>query len=279
MADSGSEGKHMKTAVFYENLYDGAKAAGKRVDDTLRELMDLGMEMLYLSADSWERDRHELGKILEKLDLPVEGMHGFCDFPGDPDTARYRRIVDCAVEAGAGNLLIIPGMLTGGNTWRDLEIMVSGVRRTVEYGKARGIPVLMEDFDGLLAPYNCIAGLKYFMDEVEGLGCAFDTGNFSAFHEDELEAFDLFADRIVTVHLKDRCPAPRYGGEHPFRCADGQEVCPCAVGSGVIRIEEILRRLKARGYTGNVIAELYACDPAFFFRDAAESLQWLKGKV
>ena len=101
--------------------------------------------------------RKELSGIMEKLDLRVEGMFGSCDFPADPENSGYREMLDLAAEAGAGNFLIIPGMLTGGNTQRDLERMVTGTRKAVEYGRSRNIPVLMEDFDGLLSPYNCIA--------------------------------------------------------------------------------------------------------------------------
>ena len=269
----------MKIAVFYENIYDGARAAGRQMKDVLAELHDAGMELLYLSPDSWKRDRKELSGIMERLDLRVEGMFGSCDFPADPENAGYREMLDLAADAGAGNFLIIPGMLTGGNTQRDLERMVTGTRKTVEYGRSRNVPVLMEDFDGLLSPYNCIAGLRYFLDSVEELGCAFDTGNFAAFHENELEAFELFADRIRTVHLKDRARTRPHAGDIPFVCADGQTVYACTTGSGYIRIAEVLERLKKRDYRGNVIAELYACDPQYVLQDAADSIRWVKAQL
>lgn len=269
----------MKTAIFYENIYEGAQASGRRVGDVLAELHDIGLEMLYMTPDSWKRDRRTLSGIMEKLDLGIEGMHGFCDFPADPETLRCQEMIDLAAEAGAGNFLVIPGMYTGGNTRRDLEQMVNGVRKAVEYGRKKDIPVLMEDFDGMQSPYNCIAGLQYFMDCVDGLECAFDTGNFAAFHEDELEAFELFADRIRTVHLKDRRPARRRRGDIPFVCADGKPVYACRIGGGDIRIAEILKRLKQRNYSGNVIVELYACDRRHVLRDAAESVRWVREQL
>lgn len=269
----------MKIAVFYENIHEGAQAAGRQIEEVLTELRDAGMELLYLTPDSWKRDRDMLPGIMAKLGLGIEGMHGFCDFPGDPETPSYREMIDLAAEAGAGNFLIIPGMLSSGNTRRDLDRMLAGVRKAVEYGREKGVPVLMEDFDGLLSPYNCIAGLQYFLDNTEGLGCAFDTGNFAAFHEDELEAFDLFADRIRTVHLKDRAADRRHEGDTPFVCADGKAVYACTIGMGYIRIPEILKRLKERNYRGNVIAELYACDPRYVLQGAAESVRWLKEQL
>ena len=278
-ADQQRGKPQMKIAVFYENIYEGVQATGRQMEDVLTELRDAGLEMLYFSFDSLKRDREKLAGIMDKLGLHIEGVHGFCDFAADPDTDRFREMIDLAADAGAGNFLIIPGLFASGNTRRDLERMVTGTRKAAEYGRKRNIPVLMEDFDGLLSPYNCIAGLRYFMESVEGLECAFDTGNFAAFHEDELEAFDLFADRIRTVHLKDRSLTRRHEGDTPFVCADGKSVYACAIGSGFIRIAEILARLKQHGYSGNVIAELYACDPHHVLQDAADSVRWLKERI
>lgn len=269
----------MKIAVFYENLYDAVQATGRSMEEVLSRLHDEGMELLYMTPDSWLRDRAALSGMMKKLGLGTEGMHAFCDFPADPDTNRYREVIDTAAEAGAGNLLIIPGMYSTGNTVRDLENMVTGVRCAVEYGRAKGVPVLMEDFDGPVSPYNSMAGLRYFTDSVKGLGCAFDTGNFAMFRENELEALELFADKIVTVHLKDRCSERRHAGDTPFRCADGKDVFACAIGSGDIRIAEILRRLKERNYSGNVIVELYAVDPRFVIEDAVSSLRWVRSQL
>ena len=45
----------VKIAVFYENIYDGVRAAGRRMEDALAELRDAGMELLYLSPDSGKK--------------------------------------------------------------------------------------------------------------------------------------------------------------------------------------------------------------------------------
>ena len=237
------------------------------------------MQLLYLTPDSWKRDRHFLAGIMDRLGLQIEGMHCFCDFPNDPETSRYREMINLAKEAGAGNFLIIPGMFSSGNTERDLRRMVEGVKRTVEYGESKNLPILMEDFDGILSPYNSIAGLNYFMRSVENLGCAFDTGNFAMFRENELEAFDLFADRIRTVHLKDRSHKKRHSGDTPFLCSDGNPVYACAIGSGYIHIDEILNRLRQRNYAGNVIVELYAIDSYHVVEDAIESISWVRTQL
>ena len=266
----------MKKAVFYENIFDGVQASGADMERTLAGFREEGMELLYLSPDSWVRDRESLSPMLRKLGIGIEGMHGWCDFPQNPDSLRYREMIDLAAEAGAGNLLIVPGMLHTGDTAAAVDAIVRGMRKAVEYGRERGIPVLMEDFDGLLSPYNSIFGLRYFLENVEGLGCAFDTGNFVIFHEDELKAFDLFAEKIQTVHLKDRLADPVHPNGYANICADQKPAWACAIGSGYIQIAEILNRLRRRNYSGNIIVELYGVDPAFVLEDVSRSLRWLR---
>ena len=266
----------MKIAAFYENIYDGVQAVGLSMEDMLASLREEGMERLYISVESWKRDGHKLRGILCRQHIELEGMHGFCDFPGDPDTVAYREMIDIAADSGAEHLLFVPGMLSTGNTLRDLQSITEGMRRAVAYGQTKHLPILMEDYDGLLSPYNSIAGLDSFMRQIDGLECAFDTGNFVIFHEDELAAFDLFASRIRTLHLKDRCTAPRHEGDTPLRCADDQLVYCCAVGSGMIRMAQILEQLKQMRYPGNVIAELYCVDPKEVLRDLRQSVRWLR---
>ena len=154
--------------------------------------------------------------------------------------------------------------------------MVQGMRKAVAYGRERKLPIVMEDFDGAGAPYNCAAGVEYFLRNVPGLEVAFDTGNFAFYHEDELQAYEVFRERIRTVHLKDRSTRRTHEGDHPFVQADGQMVYTCAVGSGYIRMKEILRRLRERKYEGSVILELYGCDPRFVLEQARESLRWFR---
>ena len=269
----------MKIAVFYENIYDGAIEANKRPETVLEDLTQQGLKMIYLSPASWRRDEKWLAPLLERLGLAIEGMHVHLDFVARPDTLEYRDIVDLASGCGAGNLLIVPGMLSGRNTAEAVQRMLDGMRRTTEYGQRRGLPILMEDYDSLISPYNSIAGLDWFLSQVEGLGCAFDTGNFVAFHEDEMQALERFRSRIVTVHLKDRVHVTSMPCEHAFICANGEAVHTCPVGKGFIRIDEILQSLRESGYSGNVIAELYGCDSSHLLEDLSSSLAYLRAKT
>ncbi len=266
----------MKVSAFYENIVTGAEASGIDMHSALEQLKKAGMDRIYLMPQSWEKDKELLKEALPLLGIEVEGLHSWIFFQKNPSDASYRGVIDLAAELGAEHVLFVPGMLTVGNTRRDIDNILTGMRAAVSYGNEKGIHVLMENFDGLLSPFNSIAGLQYFMDSIPGLGCAFDTGNFVMFREDELEAAALFADRIRFIHVKDRALSPLRPGNRKKLCADLSEVYPCAVGSGYIRIKEIFDYLAARDIKANAVAELFDCDPGFMLEDIEASVRWIK---
>lgn len=266
----------MKIAAFYENVAEGARASGVSLEKALSGLQEEGLSLLCLTPESWEKDAGLLGPVLEKTGIGIEGLHAVCDFAREPGTERYKAVIDLALSLGAGNVLLIPGFLTTGNTEEALRRMTGGMRRAARYGAEKGMPVLMEDYDGMLAPFNSIAGLAYFLDAIPELGCAFDTGNFCMYREDELCAFERFAGRIVTVHLKDRSDLPFFPGDSFKVCADLEKIWPAPVGSGSIRIAEILRELQMRAYPGNVIVEHYDVDPERMLSAIRTSVAWVR---
>lgn len=278
MADEEeSEGRIiMKIAAFYENILQASRASGISVPEILQRLKDLGMDNIYLTPDSWKMDEEMLRETLPKIGLGIEGMHCWVRFTEDPETTLYQDYIDLALSIGAKNILLIPGMLSGGNTVRDLERMVAGMKKAVAYGQEKGLPVTMEDFDSVHAPNNCIAGLKYFTDSVPGLAVAFDTGNFAFFQENELEALPLFEDRIATLHLKDRSLEKWNPNGRPFVRADGSPVYSCPVGSGCIHIREVVDRMKELGYDGGMIAEVGDWGDDRMLEVLEESVRWLK---
>lgn len=266
----------MKIAVFYENILQAAHTSGLNVPQVLKRLTDLGMENIYLTPDSWQKDEEMLKATLPELGLGIEGMHAWVRFTDDPESTLYKDYIDLALRIGAKNILFIPGMLLGGNTVRDLERMVYGMKKAVAYGKEKGLPVTMEDFDSVLAPNNCIAGLKYFADQVPGLEFAFDTGNFAFFQENELEALPLFEDRIATLHLKDRSLEKLNPNGKAFVRADGTPLYSCPVGSGYIHIREVVDRMKELGYDGGAIVEVGDWSDDHMLEVLEESVKWLK---
>lgn len=271
----------MKIAAFYENIVEGARAKGLSVREAIEGLMKDGLELLYLAGYSYTEDPEGFRRLLDETGVGVEGVYMFYDFIGKPDDTSYEELIDFTAQLGGTNVLLLPGVLPPGTEDYDnkLALLAEGLRRAAAYGKKKGIAVSLEDFDGLQAPYNTIDSLDYFMQAVPDLTCAFDTGNFIMYGDDELEAFERFKGRLCTMHLKDRARSPRFPGCQPKICADGSAVYPEITGWGYIRIEEILNRLKAMNYPGNVIAELYDYDSDHMLEGISESVKWLAPRV
>ena len=274
----------MQIAAFFENILQGALAEKLTLREALKRMQDAGMENLYVGTMGIEWAKRagveeDVFETCKELGIGIEGMHGFFDFGHHPEDESYRDFIDLAAEHGAGNVLIVPGMIPDDEQARRgemLQNMKSVLIKAVAYGREKGVAVSMEDIDGMQAPFNCIDGLDWFMQEVEGLQCSFDTGNFVMFSEDELEAFERFRDKICTMHVKDRGTVKLHEGDRVVVCADGTELYPVAVGYGNIRIKEMFTRLKAQGYDGGLIAEIFNCDGDYMLDSIAKSIEWIK---
>lgn len=277
----------MHIAAFYENILQGALAEKMPLRDVLKTMQDAGLEKLYVGTMGIEwTERAGLGvdifELCDELGIGIEGMHGWFDFGHNPEDEGYKDFIDLAVRHGAGNVLIVPGMIPKEEEDRREELIqniISAMRRAVAYGREKGIAVSMEDFDGLQAPYCTVDGLDRFMREVDGLQCSFDTGNFVMYHEDELEAFERFRDKICTMHLKDRGTTRMHESDGACVCADGVELYPAPVGYGVMHIKEIIDRLKAQGYDGGLIVEIFGCDGNHMLESVKKSIEWIKSVI
>jgi len=256
----------MKIAAFYENIVTAVENEGKTLEEVLKTLMECGLEMVYISGDSVKRDGEIVLPLFEKLGIDIEGIHQHFDFAHKPDDESFKEYVDMTAELKAGSLLLVPGFVLPGEEDRKDEIMknmLGCVERAIAYAKEKNVKICMEDFDHMISPINSVAGLDYFFDRLPDLYCAFDSGNFCCYKEDEVEAYKHFRSRMVTMHVKDRGPEKNSEGDNACTCADGSLAWSVPLGTGYIRIAEIIEDLKKTGYEGNVIAELYGYEDAY----------------
>ncbi len=270
----------MKIAAFYENIVYGAQEKGISVKDALDELKAEGLEMIYIAWDSLKGREEELAALFQEKNLLVEGLHQHFDFGRHPEDESYKAYIETALKMGASNCLIVPGMILKEDEEKRgemLENMAAAVKKAVAYGSERGISVCMEDYDSMLSPYNSADGLAYFLENIDGLKCAFDTGNFVCYREDERKAFNRFADKICTVHLKDRSDSAHMEGDSACICHDGSSAFTTTVGSGYIHIKEILEQLKDKSYEGNVIVELYGYEDTL--EGIKKSVRWVREQI
>ncbi|MDD2647617.1 MAG: sugar phosphate isomerase/epimerase [Eubacteriales bacterium] len=269
----------MKLSVFFHHIMEGAKQRGITLAEALEYAHECGID--YVEADL--RELQEIGDgaypLISGSGLKLGAVNGFFDFAHKDETAGIIRFLDTAADFGAKLAMAIPGFIECGedkNAAR--EKMAEALRFCVNEARARSLRLVLEDFDSDKALYGSIEDLKWFMDSVPDLGCAFDTGNFIYHADDALKAYDVFRGNIAHVHLKDRAEDARYGAS-PLRCVDGRVLYPAYVGSGIIPIAKILDRLFEDGYDGICAIEHFgAADQLEAMRVSAEWLRAYEGE-
>lgn len=135
----------------------------------------------------------------------------------------------------------------GGSCNDESPVMKDRVVKSKE--KLAGILPLAEKYNIKIAVENHI---DVTMDELDWLidfdspyiGICYDSGNFAAVGEDPVEALNRFNDRILCTHIKDVC-AKELFSDAPAHGLFGKEVQFCALGEGILPINEILCGLMA----------------------------------
>lgn len=270
----------MKSAIFLDHIYDVARRDHLSLDSALSRAHLLGYDGLEVTFDP-EMDAYALANRFYHAGLFVSALCVRTDFANHPDDMFLARTaLDHCFALGATRFLAIPGMIDTDDPVRaqtQRENIVEGLNRLCGEAKKRGITVVMEDFDAADSPYRDAAGVRYFLDRVPELRVAFDTGNFAFCDQDELDAFELLKDRIAHVHLKDRALTPGAPEERPLVSLGGRKLYAAPFGSGIIRGEEILRRLKEISYDGVLTVEHYGAPRPLEYMEC--SAQWLRAHL
>ncbi len=244
------------------------------------------------AAGLWDYTPHENAPMtvehyLEKAaELSLDGLQ-LCD-ARHLDSLEYGYVSKLRERADALGLYLELG--TGGTNPDHLQSMVrtahvlgSPVVRTF-VGKPRpttvqGMSRLLEATAGEIAQampvcerYGIALALENHQDlrtdellrlvelvDSESVGICFDTGNPLALLEDPLESATAFGPLIKTVHLKDYQVAAR---------ADGFALIGCALGQGVVGVQEMVDFLRTRAPEANLNIETYVGKHAFPVLDA-----------
>jgi len=278
----------MELAIFAHHLHEAARQTGRPVESIMAQARTFGVTGVEYDMADLRDPAAELAR-LQAAGLRVSSIYGFHDFGRSPDPTEGYAQADLAVQMGTDKIMIIPGFHASGTdpdesgadrapSMRDDELarMQAAVASICAYAGSRGVTATMEDFDDAASPIATSAGMLRFAERNPSLRITFDTGNFLYSGEAELEAFDRLASRIVHVHCKDRALDGSGGGE-PKTSTTGLVMYPCPVGAGCIRMETILEKLKAIGYTGFLTIEHFgAPDQLAFMRKSAA---WLRERI
>lgn len=239
----------MKISVFAEHIFDAAKQENL----TFREILKLikpygitGLEIDYLRIES----DPSLPSLIESEGFETACVYAFFDFTHSKDMDYPKKVIETLKRHNIKRLMAIPGFIEDGDDKEKCtEDMYFCMNELSALSEKAGIALCLEDFDDEKAVFSTAEGLKGFLDNVKGLSCAFDTGNFIYSGENEKKAFKELKPFISHLHCKDRsvkaCPK-----EEPKISLENVPLYSSPVGYGIIAIEEIAKELIKSGYDG-----------------------------
>ena len=256
-----------KTLMTFSLMREGM---AKSVDADL--LCRIIRESGYEEADIMEHEfriygREKLLKAIEKYQVRVGCIITSAPFFTAPEQveAGIAGALELAQTVKAPFLMVVPGgadpadIAACSRMSREeiLGLTVEHFRKICEMAKEKGITVILENTPHAHKPLACAQDIRQVLDQVPELGLVFDTGNFRVadVNADELAAYELLKDRIVRFHLKEVRIGNFPMGE---RCVNGQAIRAVLTGSGVIPLQELIRRSIADGFEGTYAVEYAA---------------------
>lgn len=266
----------MKLTVFYEHVREACRQSGKslaEVAEILKANNIMGVEMDYMELTE------ELASELRACGVPIYNVYCHFDWGNQPaedsENAEWVEVLKRLDRLDIHSMLVIPGFIQPGQDYEMMRInMLEGCKLLCKRAAKMGISVNMEDYDDSVAPYATYEGVRWFLDGVSELGCAFDTGNFLYSDENVLDAYEVLKDRITYVHCKDRSLAIK-PGENPKATISGVDMYSASVGSGVIPMTELVNKIRALGYDGVWAIEHFGSQNQL--SDIVKSAEYLNG--
>lgn len=274
-----------RLSVFYEHIAEAARQTGLPLDAVCAKVKGFGFDAVELDAKRLFTECETLLPRLWNAGLDVSCLYYFFDFGSaedwqTADREEAARILDLCKAAKCDKLLAVTGFLTEAETDRAGEAyqtrrgrMAQSLMELVRMAQEQGVTVVMEDFDGFTAPFSTAEELLWFMQNVPGLRCGFDTGNFLYSEEDAAAVLPDFLPYISAVHCKDRSFQKNAGEVNPTVL--GREMYPVAVGDGCIDIAGMVKTILDAGYTGTFAAEHFGS--ADQLGDMERSAKYLRG--
>ena len=299
-----ARGSGIRLAIFYEHIREAMEQTGKSLEEVLDLVRRAEIRGVELDYSVLAQDPGLVG-MLREHGLEVSGIYQFFEFGTRYAAGLHlgRKMITCAQKLGIPRVMVIPGFLEkeaaealnrASASYRETAAFMENCQEIIamrdalaeltEYGKERGIQVSMEDFDSFTSPIARMNPMKWFLDQVPGLGHTLDMGNYVFSDEDVREAYELLKDRVCHVHCKDRgmeeekspelWEALFLEPEEEPKHRRGLGSVP--VGEGYLPIKELVERLKDQKYQGYLAIEHFgAPDQLSYLQKSAEYLNSL----
>ena len=209
--------------------------------------VDLLARMPHFSVTDPDYSIDELERLCDRYGVRIANIGAYCgrgfssEDVGERAAAvdEMNRTLEAAKRLGARTIRVSPG--TGKRD--EIDRLVPYFKDAAEIAERDGIWMGIENHGSEISgnPEACLEisekiGSKHF-------GILYEPSNLMASNVDYKEAFDIFKDHIVHVHIKD-------GNYNP----DGKWE-RCMLGDGVIDVQWVWDSVEALGYTGEYALE------------------------
>jgi len=265
----------MKISVFLEHIFDAVQQENLSFSEILREIKSFGITGLEVDYGRIAGDPG-LPDIIKSEGFEIACVYAFFDFPHDTSVDYPKTVIENLKGHGIKRLMAIPGFIEDGeNAEKALADMYFCMNELSELAEKAGIAFCLEDFDDEKAAFSTTKGLKGFLDNVKGLSCAFDTGNFIYSGENETDSFRELRPKISHLHCKDRSITVCQK-EEPKITLKNTPLYSSPVGYGVIAIEPIVKALIKSGYDGWFAIEHFGSSQQLYDmkKSAAKLKEW-----
>jgi sugar phosphate isomerase/epimerase len=263
----------MKISVFIDFLRAITAQRSKTFEEVLQIAANLGITKVDVQQGHLEWVLENM-PLLEKYGITVGSMIARADFLHDPSKAAADRIIESAKMLKTDNILLVPGFWQEGDVEKECILSsLEPMKYIVKKATDDGIAIGFEDYDGE-TPVSKSENMLWYIENLPGSHCIFDTGNFLYEGEDVLENYKMLKPYITRqVHCKDRALTGR-PDEAPSVSKNGFESYPAAVGSGIMPMKEILTDFKESGFDGILTIELFGSKD--YMEDIINSVEFLK---
>lgn len=235
--------------------------------DNYVEMLNLITEAGYTTVDIISTEVRLLGKEYVKKELNARNLKVACYihieiFDG---IENEQTAVDNAKFLGADMLMLVPGYSARYEDKNGQQIRDDLVERwipVVKYAKVKGIKIAIEEWPDLRMHLCSSTEVADVLNRVDGLSFVYDCANMLFAHEDPVEYYRIFCNKVVHVHLKD--------------LANNKEDRAVYLGKGIVDLKKVIQTLKDDNYEGYITVEFAVDEVLGYKKSLIETLKFVK---
>ena len=264
----------MQISTYLSQLKAIHNIEGLSFEEIAKLCLENGIEYIDVEYSELSEKGMPIVDIFIDNGLKISSMVYRADFLHSDDITDCLNALKTAKEFGISNLLLVPGFWKEDDKIEEcLNNSLKPMKRILETAKKFGINIGFEDYDAETPVATC-DGILFYLENLEGTHCIFDTANFLYMNEDVLSSFDKLKPFIkYQIHCKDKSLTPK-GEQSPSVSKLGEKSYATAVGKGILPLEHILNELKSGGFDGILTIELFGSKQ--YLSDLKASAEYLK---